>query len=289
VTEANQTKLTFLEQQNHENSMKLKVLNEKELQVMNLTKLLQDQKEQEEMNLLKQKAQLEIDLKKVIEEKVKEQEQEKFSFKIKELESKLSQQSKLIDEQKRKMEQGSMEQQGEIQENIIKERLISLFPFDEVSDVPKGKKGADFIHVIRNMQGEMCGQIIYESKNTKNWSNDWVEKLEHDVREQKSDMGVIISQVLPKDVKSIGKHRSIWICGIHEFEGVAAMLREAVLKIHESKISQENKGDKMVRLYDYLNSNEFKQKWDAILSGFKNMKDSIDKQRKFYNNTLAEQ
>jgi hypothetical protein len=67
------------------------------------------------------------------------------------------------------------------------------------------------------------------------------------------------------------------------------MLREAVIKIYESKISQENKGDKMVRLYDYLNSNEFKQKWDAILSGFKNMKDSIDKQRKFYNNTLAEQ
>ena len=289
VTEASQSKLTFLEQQNNENAAKLKTLNQKELEVMNLSKLLQEQKEQEELNLLKQRAQLEIDLKKMIEEKVKEQEQEKFSYKIKELESKLSQQSKLIDEQKRKMEQGSMEQQGEIQENIIKDRLVALFPYDEVSDVPKGKKGADFIHVIRNMQGEKCGEIIYESKNTKAWGNDWVEKLEHDVREQKSDMGVIISQVLPKNIRTIGKQKSIWICGIQEFEGVAAMLREAVIKIYESKISQENKGDKMVRLYDYLNSNEFKQKWDAILSGFKNMKDSIDKQRKFYNNTLAEQ
>jgi hypothetical protein len=187
------------------------------------------------------------------------------------------------------MEQGSMEQQGEIQENMVKEKLSSLFPFDEITDVAKGKKGADIIQTIRNSNGTVCGQIIYESKNTKNWNNDWAEKLQGDVREQKADMGVLISQVLPKHIKTIGKEKSIWICGYEEFEGVAAMLREAVVAVFESKQSQENKGDKMIQLYDYLNGNDFKQKWDAILIGFGNMKKSIDRQRIFYNTTLAEQ
>lgn len=109
------------------------------------------------------------------------------------------------------------------------------------------------------------------------------------MREQKADMGVLISQVLPKHIKTIGKEKSIWICGYEEFKGVAAMLREAVIAVFESKQSQENKGDKMIQLYDYLNGNDFKQKWDAILIGFGNMKKSIDRQRIFYNTTLAEQ
>jgi hypothetical protein len=67
------------------------------------------------------------------------------------------------------------------------------------------------------------------------------------------------------------------------------MLRAAIIRVAESKHVQENKGDKMVMLYDYLTSKDFTQKWDAIREGFLRMKTSIDKQRTFYNKTLAEQ
>jgi hypothetical protein len=282
-------KMDFYAKQQAENEEKLKSLQNKELEVLKLNKLLKDQEAATVHLLDKQKFELEIQLRDKITEDLQKTAEQKYEFKLKELEQKLSQQTKLIDEQKRKMEQGSMEQQGEIQENMVKEKLTSLFPFDEITDVAKGKKGADIIQTIRNSNGVVCGQIIYESKNTKNWSNEWAEKLQGDVREQKADMGVLISQVLPKHIKNIGKEKSIWICSYAEFEGVAAMLREAVIAVFESKQSQENKGDKMIQLYDYLNGNDFKQKWEAILIGFGNMKKSIDRQRIFYNNTLAEQ
>lgn len=289
VEEENKAKIEFLQQQAKEAELKANQLQAKELEVLNLNKKLKEQQESEAYNLEKQKLELEATLKQQLTEQLEKKAEEKNSFKIKELEQKLEQQSKLIDEQKRKMEQGSMEQQGEIQENLVKERLTALFPFDEITDVAKGKRGADIIQLVRNSNGRECGQIIYESKNTKGWNNDWVDKLQQDVREQKAEIGVLITQVLPKHIKNIGKEKSIWICGFAEFEGVAAMLREAVINIYESKQSQENKGDKMVMLYEYLNGTEFRQKWDAILSGFKNMKRSIDKQREFYNKTLSEQ
>ena len=289
VEAENKSKIDFMQQQIQEAELKTKQLQAKELEVMNLNKLLKDQKDAEAFKLEKQKIELETALKQQLTEQMQRAAEEKFSFKIKEYEQRLEQQSKLIDEQKRKMEQGSMEQQGEVQENLVKERLSALFPFDEISDVQKGKRGADIIQVIRNSNGAVCGQIIYESKNTKAWNNEWVEKLQQDVREQKAEMGVLITQALPKHIKSIGKEKSIWVCGFTEFEGVAAMLREAVITIYESKQSQENKGDKMVMLYEYLNGTEFRQKWEAILGGFRNMKRSIEKQREFYNKTLSEQ
>lgn len=282
-------KILLYEKQQAEQSEKIKFLQQKELEALSLQQQLAD-KENEMVHILEKQR---IELERVIKEKMAHELQvraeEKYVLKMKELEQKLEQQSKLIDEQKRKMEQGSMEQQGEIQENLVKERLSVLFPFDEITDVKKGSKGADLIQFIRNPKGDICGQIIYESKNTKNWSNEWIDKLIQDVREQKADVGVIISQALPKHIKHIGQEKSVWICGFNEFEGVAAMLRDAIIKIYESKQSQENKGDKMVMLYDYLNGNDFRQKWDAILNGFGNLKKTIEKQRNFYNQMLAEQ
>ena len=47
---------------------------------------------------------------------------------------------------------------------------------------------------------------------------------------------------------------------------------------HQAK-SQENKGDKMHLLYNYLTSSEFSEQWKAIREGFMNMKLSIQKER----------
>jgi hypothetical protein len=52
-----------------------------------------------------------------------------------------------------------------------------------------------------------------------------------------------------------------------------------LLKIYDAKKSQENKGDKMVMLYDYLIGNEFGEQWKAIREGFMSMKLSIQRER----------
>ncbi len=62
-------------------------------------------------------------------------------LKQRELEKQLEDQRKLIEEMKRKAEQGSMQLQGEIQELALEEMLKAAFPFDMISEVGKGIRG----------------------------------------------------------------------------------------------------------------------------------------------------
>ncbi|MFT4017605.1 MAG: DUF2130 domain-containing protein, partial [Agriterribacter sp.] len=57
------------------------------------------------------------------------------------------------------------------------------------------------------------------------------------------------------------------------------ILRDGIIKIFTATRSQENKGDKMHLLYDYLTGREFAEQWKAIREGFLSMKISIQRER----------
>ena len=94
-----------------------------------------------------------------------------------------------------------------------------------------------------------------------------------------ADVAVIVTQALPKDMERFGEKDGVYICSFAEVRSVALLLRNALLKIFEAKKSQDNKGDKMVMLYDYLTNSEFSEQWKAIREGFMSMKLSIQKER----------
>jgi hypothetical protein len=207
---------------------------------------------------------------------VKEQEHQLRTL---ELEKQIEDQKKLVDEMKRKAEQGSMQMQGEVQELLLEEILQATFPFDLVSEVGKGVRGADCIQTVRNSFGNEAGKIIYESKRTKDFAHDWIEKLKADMRQLGADVAVIVTQALPKDMDRFGEKDGVYICSFAEVRSVALLLRNGLLKVAEVRKSGENKGDKMVMLYDYLTGHEFGEQWKAIREGFMSMKLSIQKER----------
>ena len=208
--------------------------------------------------------------------KLKEQEQEMAKN---ELKKQLEDQKKLIEEMKRKAEQGSMQLQGEVQELALEELLRNSFPFDIVSEVGKGKRGADCILTVRNNYGQECGTIIFESKRTKEFGKDWIEKLKADARSNNADLSVIVTSVMPDDMKTFGAKDGVWICTFSEVAAFVAVLRESIIKLYIASKSNDNKGNKMHMLYDYLTSHEFSEQWQAIREGFLSMKNSIQKER----------
>lgn len=248
---------------------------------------------QKEQSLKTKEAELELTLqRKLIEERGKLQEQlakeeaekiglkeQEYALRTKELEKQIEDQKKLVEEMRRKQEQGSMQLQGEVQELMLEELLQTTFPFDKIEEVGKGVRGADCIQTVRNQFGSESGKIIYESKRTKDFANDWIEKLKSDMRTLGADVAIIVTQTLPKDMDRFGEKDGVYICTFSEVRSVALLLRNALLKIAEAKKSQENKGDKMVMLYDYLTSSEFSEQWKAIREGFMSMKLSIQKER----------
>jgi hypothetical protein len=219
-------------------------------------------------------------------EQVKKEEEEKnklreseHDMKLKERDKQLDDQRKLIEEMKRKSEQGSMQLQGEVQELALEELLRYAFPFDVISEVGKGVRGADCIQTVRNNYGQECGRIIFESKRTKDFSQDWIEKLKADMRVLGADVAVIVTQAMPKDMNNFGEKDGIWICSFGEARALVCVLRELIIKVYNASKNNENKGDKMALLYSYLVSGEFSQQWNAIREGFMSMKISIQRER----------
>ena len=93
------------------------------------------------------------------------------------------------------------------------------------------------------------------------------------------DVAVIVSQCYPKGMDCFGERDGVWICSFDEVRAVAYILRDGILKLSNLAKSQDNKGDKMHLLYDYLISSEFSEQWKAIREGFLSMRMSIQKER----------
>ena len=277
-----ENKLKMSEDANKENEEKLKLARVKEIEFL--------KKEQEIKN---REAELELSVQRKLQEQreelvaqVRKQELDKNNLKetehqlrVKELEKQLDDQKKLAEEMKRKAEQGSMQLQGEVQELILEELLRNTFPFDLIEEVGKGVRGADCVHNVRNQFGQECGRIIYESKRTKDFSMEWIEKLKKDMRSMGVDVAVIVTQAYPKGMDCFGERDGVWICSFDEVKAVSYILRDGIVKLFGATKSQENKGDKMHMLYDYLNGNEFSEQWKAIREGFMSMKLSIQRER----------
>jgi hypothetical protein len=274
--------LKVLEQANTENEQKLKEARQQQLDYLQKERALKNKEQELEITLQKKLQEerdvLAVEIRKIEEQKMAGKEVE-FQLKLKEMEEKLDTQRKLAEEMKRKAEQGSMQTQGEVQELLLEEQLKSAFPFDLIEEVGKGVRGADCILTVRDKLGQPCGKIIFESKRTANFSNDWIEKLKTDQRSLGADIAVLVTQVFPKDMDRFGEREGIWICNFSEVKAIVHLLRDALIRISFAQRNQENKGDKMQLLYDYLISREFADQWQAIREGFMTMKLSIQKER----------
>jgi hypothetical protein len=277
-----ENQLTLLQEADKEKEEKLKEARKKELEFLQKEQALKTKEEELELllqrQLLEEREKIKEQLSREEAEKLSIKEQE-YQLRMKEMEKQIEDQKKLVEEMRRKSEQGSMQLQGEVQELMLESLLQSTFPFDKIEEVGKGVRGADCIQTVRNQFGNEIGKIIYESKRTKDFANDWIEKLKTDMRNLGADVAVIVTQTLPKDMDRFGEKDGVYICTFNEVRSVSLLLRNALLKIADARKSQENKGDKMVMLYDYLIGTEFSEQWKAIREGFMSMKLSIQKER----------
>lgn len=277
-----ENKLRIAEQANKETEEKLKLARQKELEFLKKEQELKNKEAEIEINvqkeLQKERAKLSEEIRKIEEQKVAARETE-HQLKERELLKQLDDQKKLVEEMRRKQEQGSMQLQGESQELLLEEILKERFPFDTIEEVGKGVEGADCILVVRNNKGDECGKIIFESKRTKGWNNSWVDKLKGDMRKKQADLAILVSQVYPKGMECFGEKDGVWIANFREVIHLTVALRNAIIRVAETKKSEENKGEKMQMLYNYLTGIEFRQNIEAIVEGFISMKNSITRER----------
>lgn len=260
----------------NEKSEKIKELNLTKIEIEKLKREKSELKEQAEAEAQKRLSdQLLIE-----KEKIRKSEEDKNELKFKELQKQLEDQKRLTEEMKRKQEQGSMQMQGEVQELAIEEWIASQFPLDTIEEIKKGARGGDCIQIVNTRSVHNCGKIYYESKRTKDFQPSWIEKFKADMRIKGADIGVLVTEAMPSDMERMGFRNGVWICTYDEFKGLCAVLRESVIQVNNALSSQENKGDKMHMLYEFLTSNNFRMQVEAIVEGFTAMKEGLETEKR---------
>jgi hypothetical protein len=209
-------------------------------------------------------------------QKIKENEEEKSLKMVADRDQLIRQLKEQMEIMKRKAEQGSMQLQGEVQELIIEEWLTASYPLDTIEEIKKGVRGGDCIQTINTRSFTNCGKIYYESKRTKAFQPAWIEKFKTDIREKNASTGVLVTEAMPVDMKRMGYREGVWICSFKEFKGLSNVLRESLISMNRVVSQQENRGDKMSMVYDYVTSDEYRLQVEAIVEGFTQMQTDLD-------------
>jgi len=188
-----------------------------------------------------------------------------------------------VNDMQRKVEQGSMQAQGEAQELVLEDVLRATHPFDLLEEIGKGECGADLMQYVRNPAGQNCGSILYESKNTKAFSDDWVTKLKADMLLKKADLGMIVTRTLPKGVSCFQQvEPNIWICSQEHFKHLTFALRAALLRVNDVRVVQTNQGEKSQILYNYVTGSEFKGNLKGIHDACDEIRKSLHDEEKVF-------
>lgn len=263
--EARKKEVDFLKQANEFEMLKKNVELEKEKARIDERKKMEEdfgKQMQEKMTLELQKQQLEMDKK------------------LRAKDEQITQMQRSIEDAKRKWDQGSMQIQGELQEDALKLLLQNTFPLDALTDVEKWIKGADLVHEVKNEFGQSVGIIAWESKNTKAWSDSWVEKIKEDRLRVGASVSVIVSSVLPEWITNFGIYRDIWVANYASVIPLTMTLRSHMIEVAKIRNSMKGKDEKMEVLYNYLISPEFRAKIENIVEAFQTMKDDLDREKR---------
>ncbi|QQS38846.1 DUF2130 domain-containing protein [Candidatus Woesebacteria bacterium] len=205
-----------------------------------------------------------------------------FNLEIAKKDKKMQDLQKQLQEAQRKAQVGSQQLQGELQELAFEKSLTSEFPFDKIREVPKGVNGADIIQEVFHSSGTFSGTIVWEIKNTKNWSNKWIAKLKQDKRMLKADLAVLVTTALPEGSLSFELIDGILVTQPEIALGLSHLLRQQIIQVHAANTANEGKSEKAEIVYNYLISNDFKQRIEVWVEYFKNRRDEIDKERAYY-------
>jgi len=259
----------------------------------NNAKLAEAQKQQAELMrqqraLEEEKRELDLTIEKRVQAsiseiqiKARQEADEAARLRVAEKDQTIESMSRTIEELKRKAEQGSQQSQGEVLELELEELLRGRFPTDSIEPVGKGELGADVIQQVNGALGQSAGIILWETKRTKAWSDGWLAKLRDDQRRSGADVALIISHALPKYIEQFDLVDGVWVAHPRCALPVAVALRQGLIDVSSSRLVQQGQQTKMEQVYHYLTGTKFRQRVEAVVEKFNDMRDDLDKERKF--------
>ncbi len=259
-----------------ENRKKLLDAQKLELQLRKEREALEEQRQQFELD--KQRA---IDeAKSAIRAEASQKAEEQASMKLAEKQKTIDDLNAKLKEAMQKAEQGSQQLQGEVMELQLEALLRAKFPRDLVEPVAKGEAGGDALQRVFGATDVACGSILWESKRTKAWSDQWLSKLREDMRAAGADVAVLVSQALPKGVETFELIDGVWVTSFRCALPLCTALRHELIQVQANKRALEGQQSKQEKIYAYLTGTGFRNRVSAIVERFNELQEDLDKEKK---------
>lgn len=158
----------------------------------------------------------------------------------------------------RQLDQKTADQLGEGAEIDLFETLRESFDGDRITRIKKGQPGADILHeVVHNRQ--VCGSILYDSKNHGAWRSSFVEKLRADQLAAKADHAVLATSSFPSGARQLCVQDCIVVCNPARVVELVRIVREHIIQSHRLRLSAHERGKKAESLYRFINSDRCQQ------------------------------
>lgn len=215
-----------------------------------------------------------------VREEVAKEASEKHRLEKLEYEKKFADMQKALEEAQRKGKQGSQQLQGEVLELDLEGQLKTQFPLDEFLPVPKGVEGGDIWQKVRDERGNAAGSILWETKRTKNFDKKWLAKLREDTRKINASESILVSEILPEDIKSFSRKENVWISNFEYALHTARNVRYLLLKVAATKSSANHKDEELRKIYQYITSESFRHKFEAHFEGVKALREDLASEKR---------
>lgn len=248
------------------------------IQLENLNEELRKLRRRDEERELKLRQRLAVEEAKIREEAAK-LERERANLEIAELKKKLEDTQMALSEAQSKAKQGSQQLQGEVLELDLEEKLRRSFIYDLITPIGKGVQGGDILQSVKNQLGKLAGTILWETKRAK-WSPSWIPKLKEDGRKNNATMVVLVCENPPPEVEYFKVIDGVIVTSTPYCLSIAGILRRTLMLIAQAKSASINKDEKLEMLYEYIQSDAFRHRFEAFADGIKAMEEDLLTERR---------
>jgi hypothetical protein len=169
-----------------------------------------------------------------------------------------------LQEMQRRLQKKTANELGDEGEVDLFEELRREFANDQIERVKKGKEGGDILHRIVGQNGQICGKIVYDVKNTSRFMSKYLTKLRADQLREEADHAVLSTRAFPSGTQQLAVVNGVVIAHPARAVAVASLLRRQVIQVHALRLGKEGREQKAQSLYAFMISPRATALWDEI-------------------------
>lgn len=154
---------------------------------------------------------------------------------------------------------------------------------DKIERIGRGVNGADIVHLVIDGT-QTAGRIIYESKDTLDWSHGWITKAKQYKTKYETPHVMIVSRAFPRKQKGFCVEKGIPIVEKRMAISLATVIREAVIEIARLKLSDSDRNERSQELFDYIVGEKFVSRFRELAEGVASLRSQQQKERTWHEN-----